>query len=267
MGRTGLTRKALYYYEEIGIVKPLHDPANDYRDYSLEDVRMLATVSSLLQLGVEVGDISRAVAAKDYLDEADAAGMLRHRQTEIERAIGELERQRNLIEVCIEPDSTALAERLAVAARAAVLDERERASFLRNQLLTAFPGHFGRAMGAIFAPFLAEPVDTPEKERAWICLVEAIDEADPVVLPDAVQSLAEGIDDRMSLLQEIDAVSWELQGEDARLAVRTAEYLVHHAGSFLEPFFGYLEVLSSRFRSARRTLLRIARSLEEEIGG
>ena len=42
--KTGLTRKAIEYYEEKGLIKPLK-LENGYRDYSEEDMKILSKIS------------------------------------------------------------------------------------------------------------------------------------------------------------------------------------------------------------------------------
>ena len=38
---TGLSKKSIRYYEEVGLVHPTRNTENDYRIYSLEDIEKL----------------------------------------------------------------------------------------------------------------------------------------------------------------------------------------------------------------------------------
>ena len=51
--RTGLTRRAVRFYEEKGLVSPDIDAGNEYRDYSEADVRRLRLVARLRELARE----------------------------------------------------------------------------------------------------------------------------------------------------------------------------------------------------------------------
>lgn len=51
--KTGLTRKAIEYYEEKGLIKPTRT-INGYRDYSEEDLQILAKVSQLRKVGLTI---------------------------------------------------------------------------------------------------------------------------------------------------------------------------------------------------------------------
>lgn len=58
--RTGLTRRAVRFYAEKGLITPGIDPKehNDYRDYSEEDVKRLQLIAGLRGLRIPVEDIS-----------------------------------------------------------------------------------------------------------------------------------------------------------------------------------------------------------------
>ncbi|MBR6790984.1 MAG: MerR family transcriptional regulator [Oscillospiraceae bacterium] len=76
-GRTGLTRRAVRFYEEKGLVSPGIDPKehNDYRDYSEEDVKRLSLIAGLRSLRIPVEDIARIL--KDPMCSGDI--LSRHR--------------------------------------------------------------------------------------------------------------------------------------------------------------------------------------------
>ncbi|MBQ4051112.1 MAG: MerR family transcriptional regulator [Oscillospiraceae bacterium] len=58
--RTGLTRRAIRFYAEKGLITPGTDPKdhNDYRDYSEEDVQRLMLIAGLRSLRLTVDDIA-----------------------------------------------------------------------------------------------------------------------------------------------------------------------------------------------------------------
>lgn len=49
--RSGLSSKAIRYYEEIGLLVPARQPQNHYRDYSEADIAQLSFLHSARQLG------------------------------------------------------------------------------------------------------------------------------------------------------------------------------------------------------------------------
>lgn len=52
--KTGLTRKALEYYEEKGLIRP-HKAKNGYREYSEENLQTLTQISLLRIVGRRTG--------------------------------------------------------------------------------------------------------------------------------------------------------------------------------------------------------------------
>ena len=63
-----ITKKNIRFYEDQGLVNPVRDPENGYRDYSMEDVKQLNQVKLLRQLGVSCEDIRRLRANELSLD-------------------------------------------------------------------------------------------------------------------------------------------------------------------------------------------------------
>lgn len=82
--RTGLTRRAIRFYGEKGLVSPGVDPKeqNDYRDYSEEDVKRLQLIARLRNLRLPVGEVARLL---EHPDQASKI-MLAHRQAMREEA-------------------------------------------------------------------------------------------------------------------------------------------------------------------------------------
>ena len=77
--RTGLTRRAIRFYAEKGLITPEIDPKehNDYRDYSEEDVRRLCLIARLRALRLSIEDVAQ------ILKEPSRSGVIlkRHRET------------------------------------------------------------------------------------------------------------------------------------------------------------------------------------------
>lgn len=54
---TGLSKKSIRYYEEMGLVKPNRNKENDYRLYNEEDLKKLKIIKFLRELDVPIKDI------------------------------------------------------------------------------------------------------------------------------------------------------------------------------------------------------------------
>ncbi len=54
---TGITRKNIRFYEDEGLIRPNRDPANGYREYSLQDIEQLNRIRLLRKLGISCEEI------------------------------------------------------------------------------------------------------------------------------------------------------------------------------------------------------------------
>lgn len=52
--KTGLTKKAINYYEAKGLIHPKRDAHNRYRSFSESDVKQLALIAPLRQLNISI---------------------------------------------------------------------------------------------------------------------------------------------------------------------------------------------------------------------
>ncbi len=63
--RTGLTKRTLRYYEEIGLVVPAARTEGNYRMYSDADVARIERVCQLKSLGLSLAEITAMLHAED----------------------------------------------------------------------------------------------------------------------------------------------------------------------------------------------------------
>lgn len=63
---TGLTTRALRYYDEIGLLCPVRDCVNDYRLYTKEEVDRLQQILLYREMGLPLEEIHRILDQPDY---------------------------------------------------------------------------------------------------------------------------------------------------------------------------------------------------------
>lgn len=73
------------------------------------------------------------------------------------------------------------------------LDEREREGFMKRQIQHIFSGNFGKTMAIYFRPFLNAPIDTKEKEEAWLNIVNSSDEVESVEYSEEILEMYENL--------------------------------------------------------------------------
>ncbi|HZS79501.1 MAG TPA: MerR family transcriptional regulator [Ktedonobacteraceae bacterium] len=100
---TGLTKRTLRYYEEVGLLPPTDRTESNYRRYSDEDIQRLEQIKKLRDLlGFSLADIRDILEAEDergqikvaYQNETDAAAKL----MQLDRADELIRRQLSLID-------------------------------------------------------------------------------------------------------------------------------------------------------------------------
>lgn len=190
---TGLTRKALLYYEHEGLIRPRTDPANDYRDYTDADVERLLCISILRQIGLPVSEIHQV------LDEpARWSDVLQSQLARIKAQADAMKRTASAITAVLRlggegADQTI--QRLGTLHRSLELDAMGREGFMRDQLTRLFPGNTGRLFAAHYAPFLDGPLDSEEKRQAWLDLVTFLDGTESLHDVLGLEAMPEGADD------------------------------------------------------------------------
>lgn len=193
---TALTKKAINYYEEEGLIKPDINPENNYREYSSEDTDKLLMISVLRQLDVPVKEIRNILNEPQMLRE-----ILEYHLLKLDREAEKIDRSRKVIKGCLDNflDSKnnifEMTEDLMLLNKSLQMDDKSRAGYIRRQMQRIFPGNFGKMMIANYSPFLNEPIDTKEKEKAWIELVKFLDEAEDINYSEELKKLYDNFSD------------------------------------------------------------------------
>ncbi len=93
--RTGLTKRTLRYYEEVGLLPPTGRTEGNYRQYSEADIQRIEHIKRLRDLlGFSLNDI------RDMLEAEDERGQIKEaylHATEVEAKLVQLERSDELI--------------------------------------------------------------------------------------------------------------------------------------------------------------------------
>lgn len=91
-----VSKRLLRYYDEIGLLKPIHtDPSTGYRYYSAEQMAHLNRILVLKELGLSLDQIRRMLS--DQISTDEMHGMLLLKKAEIEQLLhAELQRLRKI---------------------------------------------------------------------------------------------------------------------------------------------------------------------------
>lgn len=186
--QTGLTRKAIEYYEARGLIKPQRDE-NEYRRYTDGDVVRLERIALFRRLGLSLEEI------EPLLDQPESA-------------IGSLIRQRELhhkldqAKLSLLKDIQAGADISQLKPR---LDQLERQETIYGRLERIFPGYFGQLLFRNYQPYLNEPLDEAH-QAAFDDFIDFLDGLPEIDLTPAEKDYLETVTDQISLAQ-MDHVS------------------------------------------------------------
>src|SRR6266516_5930320 len=93
--RTGLTKRTLRYYEEVGLLPPTDRTEGNYRRYTESDIQRLERIKKLRDLlGFSLTDIREILEAEDERGQIKVA--YQH-ETEVAAKIAQLDRADELI--------------------------------------------------------------------------------------------------------------------------------------------------------------------------
>ncbi|MBC5624162.1 MerR family transcriptional regulator [Clostridium sp. NSJ-49] len=186
---TGLTKKAIEYYEKQGLIKPIKSD-NGYRNYSQEDIALLNEISLYRKLDISIKDIKVIIKSRDKKDIIN--NIIKDKQNkEIQ-----IKMQKRYLEEIIENNF----DRISIKQLndEIIESEKNNGEFIKRELIRAFPDGMGKYLAYHFAPYLNEPIDTPDKYEAWINIVEFLDNVPEIKIPRFIQIGYENISDEIS---------------------------------------------------------------------
>lgn len=157
--KTNLTKKAIEYYEEQGLICP-EISENGYRNFSENDVAKLRKISVLRSLGLSAAEI------KEFFSDNGHGKIQEIINRKAFEAQAFKEKERLLRELSEKTDWDKIQKDVKTL---------ERKNSVLTRLLNCFPGFFGQYLIVHFAPFLNEPITTPEQQKAFDTIVSFLD--------------------------------------------------------------------------------------------
>ena len=157
--KCSLTKKAIEYYVEQGLVSP-QIQENGYRVFLEEDVEKLKKIAILRNLGLPVSDIQM---------------VLSHQATNILKEISD----KKFLEISALKEKHKLIQELASNNNWEQIHERlkqlEKKQSVLERLINVFPGFYGRYICLHFSIYLNEPITTTEQENAFCEIIDFLD--------------------------------------------------------------------------------------------
>lgn len=155
--QTGLTRKAIEYYEEKGFIAPEREE-NNYRVYSDEDVSILKKISIYRSLGCSIDEIREILKGRG----PSLAIIIRDREIKSQLENTRVETMKLLL------NGTEVDK---VKAQLDLIDQQET---IYSKLLRAFPGYFGQVFFLSYKAFLGDKLEK-DKVQYYEQYIEFLD--------------------------------------------------------------------------------------------
>lgn len=181
MRQTGLTRKAIYLYEQRGILHPRKVEAGStaYREYTARDVQLLRSVSRLRTLGVPLSEIAQALESGQV--DLILQRQLLQQQARLAELSNSVERLHTLLHRL--PPNSGIDE---FDQAADMLLPRILQPELSDKLAEDFPaGYVRRLAMLLYEAFLDKPLDSPERWNLWYELLDQLEQGVTADLLDA----------------------------------------------------------------------------------
>lgn len=177
---TALTKKAIRYYEGEGLITPNLDNKNNYRDYSLEEVNLLKEIAFFRKIDLSVEEIKTIIK-----DKCKRKTVLESHVLKLQQEVERLENSKTITRLVINnlKDSETYNINIDKYNKLIDISEKQKSGFINKELIRLFPGNFGKIIYLHFSPYLNEPIDTEEKEKAWINIVEFLDDMEEISVP------------------------------------------------------------------------------------
>lgn len=174
---TSLTKKAIEYYSEQGLIFPTV-LENGYRNFNQDDVERLNKIYVLRKLGVSADDIKTVLA-----DELRSTLQILSIQKELN-----IQREQAKKSILDKLSSGKSYDEISTELQAI-----DNSKTITEKLLEAFPGYYGRFICLHFARFLNEPIKTNRQQSAYERIISFLDNTPTLTLPDDLEDyLIEG---------------------------------------------------------------------------
>ena len=159
MSETGLSRKALEYYEEQGCIQPIRRE-NGYRDYSFKDLAVLKQIKAYRILGLSLYQIQKILASKSGTPLQGQ--ILRDLDIKVEQDT----RKKSILKQIL------LGAKIEDYAEDLILLEGEETIY--EKLCQIFPGYLGQLLFINYQPFFNEPVNDQEALTLYIQFLDQL---------------------------------------------------------------------------------------------
>jgi len=224
-----LTKKAVEYYEKQGLVSP-HIDASGYRIFTDNDVLLLQEISLLRKLNINIADIKTIINSKNKKE------ALSDYKIKMGLQIHQMEAQYDCLNYLLDHQFD------APETSDYIKHKLDKDVIIKDKLLQAFPGNYGKFLCLHFGKFLGETIDSNEKAVAYGRIIEFLDSIGSFEFPKEIEEL---LNDSFEKLSEADLKKMD---ESIYESINNYESYLEQNHEALEQYLIYLK--SDEFKNS-----------------
>lgn len=200
---TSLTKRAIKYYEEDKLISPSVNKLNNYRDYSEEDVEKLKQISVLRSFDIPVKKIKEILMKPEEIEK-----VLTEHLSKLKSEISNMEKCEEILQTCVTDINSKvlninnITNDMVLLKKSFDMNERQKEDYMKKELIRIFPGFFGKYICLKLSNYLDEPIDSKEKEQAWLHLVKTLDNSPKLKVSNEILESVESDKLNWSLIED-----------------------------------------------------------------
>lgn len=150
--KTGLTKRAIKYYESEGLINLSRQYENNYREYSNADIIRLNLIGALRVLNIPISEIKKVIDGTKSMQE-----IMKRSLQKMDNDIDNLKKSRLIISNILEKDLDDYAsagESIKKLRESLELSIDGKKELVSSTLKRIFPGNYGESLILNYEPFL-----------------------------------------------------------------------------------------------------------------
>lgn len=204
MDITSLTKRAIKYYEENELISPSINTLNNYRDYSENDVEKLKQISVLRSFDIPIKEIKKILMKPEEIEK-----VLANHLAKLKSQVANIEKCEEILQACVTDinskasDIKKITNNMLLLKKSFDMNEQQKENYMKRELTQIFPGFFGKYICLKLSNYLDEPLDSKEKEQAWLHLVKTLDSSKQLNVSNELLESFESDNLNWNLIEEI----------------------------------------------------------------
>lgn len=214
--RCNITKKAVQYYVEQGLVVPRF-LENGYKDFSEQDIKALKQIGLYRKLGLSVEEIKSVIENHDEVKHILYARTL------------ELEKEKAKQDLLKRLETGESIENLEYE-----INHISSSTIIINKLVELFPSYYGKMISLNFASYLTGIIETKEQMEAFNQIIEFFDNVPDIKLPLDLQEYMDNYLDEYTNEDGIEKINYMI--EEKNNAVQDIDAFVENNKEILDGY-------------------------------